>query len=146
MSSSNCVTALLANTKLTGDKFKKWKSNKNIVLICENHKFVFTEECPEVPTVTTPKLLGISMMLGFYPKTRLNAACLQFDPCRHETTRAYMNKTMKKGVSVKEHVLNMINTMHDAEVHGATINEMTQILCSSRELANEELIMRVGSG
>ncbi|XP_062080438.1 uncharacterized protein LOC133785200 [Humulus lupulus] len=33
---------------------------------------------------------------------------------------------MKKGVSVGEHVLNMINTMHDAEVHGATIDEMTQ--------------------
>ena len=27
----------------------------NIVLICENHKFVLTEECPEVPPATAAK-------------------------------------------------------------------------------------------
>ena len=38
-----------------------------------------------------------------------------------------MNAKMKKGVSVKEHVLNMINMMHEAEIHGATIDERTQV-------------------
>ena len=50
----------------------------------------------------------------------------QSDHCRHEATRSYMNAKMKKGVSVKEHVLNMINLMHEAEIHGATIDERTQ--------------------
>ena len=43
MSSSNPIIALLANEKLNGDNYIKWKSNINIVLICENQKFVLTE-------------------------------------------------------------------------------------------------------
>ncbi|XP_062103887.1 uncharacterized protein LOC133815007 [Humulus lupulus] len=49
---SNPITALLANEKLTGDNFMKWKSNMNIVFICENHKFIFIEECH---AATAPK-------------------------------------------------------------------------------------------
>ena len=49
MSSNNPIIALLANEKLNGDNFIKWKSNMNIVLICENQKFVLTEECPPEP-------------------------------------------------------------------------------------------------
>ncbi|XP_062089493.1 uncharacterized protein LOC133796027 [Humulus lupulus] len=51
----------------------------------------------------------------------------QSDQCIHEATITYMNMKMKKGVSVREHVLDMINTLHDAEVHGATIDERTQV-------------------
>ena len=51
----------------------------------------------------------------------------QSDYCRHKATRSYMNAKMKKGVSVREHVLNMINLMHEAEIHGATIDERTQV-------------------
>ena len=47
--------------------------------------------------------------------------------CFHEATHSYMNAKMKKGVSVREHVLNMINLMHEAEIHEATINERTQV-------------------
>ena len=49
MSSNNPIIALLANEKLSGDNFVKWKSNINIVLICENQKFVLTEECSLEP-------------------------------------------------------------------------------------------------
>ena len=38
-----------------------------------------------------------------------------------------MTKKMKKGVSVKEHVLDMINIMHDVTIHGEIINERTQV-------------------
>ena len=48
MSSNNPIIALLANEKLS-DNFIKWKANINIVLICENQKFVLTEECPPKP-------------------------------------------------------------------------------------------------
>ena len=47
--SNNPIIALLANEKLSCDKFFKWKSNINIVLICENQKFILTEECPPEP-------------------------------------------------------------------------------------------------
>ena len=51
----------------------------------------------------------------------------QSDQCRHEATHSYMNAKMKKGVSIWEHVLNMINLMHETEIHGATIDERTQV-------------------
>ena len=51
----------------------------------------------------------------------------QFDKCRHDATRSFMNMKMKKNVSVREHVLDMINILHDAEIHGATIDERTQV-------------------
>ena len=49
MSSINTIIALLANEKLSGDNFVKWKLNINIVLICENQKFVLIEEFPPEP-------------------------------------------------------------------------------------------------
>ena len=51
----------------------------------------------------------------------------QSDQCHHEATRSYMNAKMKKGVSVREHVLNMIDLMHEVEIHGVTIDECTQV-------------------
>ena len=51
----------------------------------------------------------------------------QSDQCHHEASHSYMNAKMKKGVSVREHVLNRINLMHEAEIHGATIDERTQV-------------------
>ena len=46
MSALNPIIALLANESLTGDNFVKWKSNVNIVLVCETNRFVLIEECP----------------------------------------------------------------------------------------------------
>ena len=55
MSSSNPIIALLANEKLNGDNYIKWKSNINIVLICENQKFVLTEDSPPEPHATASR-------------------------------------------------------------------------------------------
>ena len=55
----------------------------------------------------------------------------QSDQCRHEATRSYMNAKMKKGVSVREHVLNMFNLMNEVEIYGATIDELTQVFLES---------------
>ena len=51
----------------------------------------------------------------------------QSDQSRHEATKAYLTTKMRKGVSVREHVLNMINLIHEAEIHGATVDEKTQV-------------------
>ncbi|XP_062075170.1 uncharacterized protein LOC133779195 [Humulus lupulus] len=123
-----------------------------IVFICVNHKFVFTEECPDVPVATTPKtarekydawILSNNkakcyMLASMKDVLRKNHEDMettyeiceslqamfgqQSDQCRHEATRAYMNMKMKKGVFVKEQVLNKINIMHDAKFHGAIID------------------------
>ena len=47
MSMQTPVNALLALEKLNGENSYKWKSNLNLMLVSENHKFVLTEECPE---------------------------------------------------------------------------------------------------
>ena len=51
----------------------------------------------------------------------------QSEQCRHEATHSYMNAKMKRGVSIREHVLNMIKLMNEAEIHGGTIDERTQV-------------------
>ena len=55
MSASNPIIALLANESLTGDNFVKWKSNVNIVLVCENNRFVLTEECSAEPAANAAR-------------------------------------------------------------------------------------------
>ena len=150
MSSNNPIIALLANEKLSGDNFVKWKSNINIVLICENQKFVLTEECPPEPHANASHTVRERYYSWIHSNKKACCYMLasmndvlrkkhedmetayemweslqamfgqQSDQCHHETTRSYMNAKMKKGVSVREHVLNMINLMHEAEIHGAT--------------------------
>ena len=52
---NNLIIAILSSEKLNGKNFVKWKSNMNIVLICENYKFVLAEKCPPKPVVNTPR-------------------------------------------------------------------------------------------
>ena len=52
---SNPILSLLATEKLTDDNFAKWKKNMNIILVLDNLKFVFTEECPPQPTANANK-------------------------------------------------------------------------------------------
>ena len=49
------------------------------------------------------------------------------DQSLHEATRTYMNTKMNKGVSVREHVLNMISVLHEAETHEVVMYEKTQV-------------------
>ena len=147
MSSNNPIIALLANEKLSGDNFVKWKSNVNIVLICENQKFVLTEECPLEPLANASRTVRERYDSWIHSNNEAHCYMLasmndvlrkkhedkdtaneiweslqamfgqQSDQCRHEATRSYMNAKMKKGVLVREHVLNMINLMHDTLDH-----------------------------
>ena len=157
MSSSNPIIALLAHEKLDGDNYIKWKSNINIVLICENQKFVLTEECPPEPPATASR--NVREKYDLWQQANNKARCYmlacmsdvlrtkhesmetayeiweslhsmfgqQSVQSRHEATKAYLSTKMKKGSSVREHVLNMINLIHEAEIHGATVDETTQV-------------------
>ena len=152
MSSNNPIIALLTNEKLSGDNFVKWKSNINIVLICENQKFVLTEECPPEPPANASRTvrrrydswIDSNNKSRYYMLASMNNVLRknhedieiayeiweslqamfwqQSNQCLHEATCSYMNAKMKKGVLVREHVLNMINLMHEVEIHGATVD------------------------
>ena len=43
------IISILSNDKLTRENYVKWKSNMNGILVCEDLKFVLTEECPPEP-------------------------------------------------------------------------------------------------
>ncbi|KAL5555758.1 hypothetical protein UlMin_037994 [Ulmus minor] len=100
----NPIIAILRNEKLTGNNFVKWKSNMNIVLVCENYKYVLMEECPPVPATNATRILS-----------------------RHEVVKAVMNAKMKEGTSVRQHVLKIISHINEVEINGAHINEATQL-------------------
>ncbi|XP_073288471.1 uncharacterized protein, partial [Primulina huaijiensis] len=154
--SSGPVLALL-NEKLVGENFLKWKSNINIALVCENLKFVLMEVCPPEPPLnasrsvreiydrwiaTNNKAKGY-MLVGMNDVLRLkhehveNAYEImdslqamfgqQSSQSKHEAIKNAMNARMKKGQSVGAHVLNMINYFTEAETHGATIDDGTQV-------------------
>ena len=155
--SGNPITALIAQEKLTGDNFIKWKSNMNLLLVSENHKFVLNEECPEEPGANAPKhvrdkfdawiqsnnkakcymLVSMSDVLRTKHESMETAFEIleslkemfgrPSDKSHHEATRTYMNAKMKKGQSVREHVLNMISVLHEVETHRAFMDEKTQV-------------------
>ncbi|XP_074559221.1 uncharacterized protein LOC141815202 [Curcuma longa] len=155
MSSAPILTLL--NEKLTGENFIKWKSNINIALVCENLKFVLTEECPSEPPSSASRsvreiydkwviannkakgymLAGMSDVLRLKHEHVENAYQImdslqamfgqQSSQSKHEAIKNAMNAKMKKGQSVGAHVLNMVNYFTEAETHGATIDDGTQV-------------------
>ena len=45
----------------------------------------------------------------------------------HDAVKVVINARMKNGTSVREHVLKIIAHLNEAEIHGAQINEKTQV-------------------
>ena len=52
---NNPIIAILSSEKLNDENFINWKSKMNIVLICQNYKFVLTEECPSKHATNAPR-------------------------------------------------------------------------------------------
>ncbi|XP_062119127.1 uncharacterized protein LOC133832861 [Humulus lupulus] len=133
MSNPDPVTALLGNDQLTGDNYVKWKSNMNIVLISENHIFILKEECLDVPTLTAVKIVREKKKFETIETSYEICESLQgmfgqqYDKCKHDANRSFMNMKMNKNVSVIEHVPDKINILHDTEIHGVTIDERIQV-------------------
>ena len=46
MASFSSLVAILNQNKLTRSNYVNWKKNLDIVLIAEEHKYVFTQPCP----------------------------------------------------------------------------------------------------
>ena len=76
MSSNNPIIALLANEKLSGDNFVKWKSNINIVLICENQSSFSLRNVLQSPLLMLLVLFEKDMIVGFIPTTKPVVTCL----------------------------------------------------------------------
>ena len=154
---SNPIISILANEQLSGENFVKWKSNMNIILLCDNYKFVLKEERPPVPAGNATRnvreaydrwiaannkarcylLAGMSDVLRAKHENMETAyeimESLQrmfgrpSEQQRHEAVKALMNAKMKVGTPVREHVIKMVNYINEAEANGAVIDEATQV-------------------
>ena len=54
MASFSPLVAILNQNKLNGSNYVDWKRNLDIVLIAEEHKYVFTQPCPNFPSLDAP--------------------------------------------------------------------------------------------
>ena len=157
MSMGNPITALLSRDVLTGDNFQKWKSNLNIVLVSESIRFVLTENRPPVPTANcsraakesfdrwvTSNNKAVGYMLASMSdalRTKLEGKETaveildalqemfgrQSEQARIELTHKYSSAKMRAGTPVRDHVMLMTNYFTEAELHGAQIDEVTQV-------------------
>ncbi|EXC25219.1 hypothetical protein L484_003432 [Morus notabilis] len=129
----------------------------SILLVYEDYKFVLVEECPQELAANTSKttrepydhwikannnakcfmLANMSDVLRKKHEEMETAYEIMesleamfgtpSEKARLDAVWAFMNDKMKKGSSVKAHVLNMIDHLHDAELNGARIDEATQV-------------------
>ncbi|XP_024021616.1 uncharacterized protein LOC112091665 [Morus notabilis] len=142
----------------------------NILLICDDYKFVLLEKCPQEPVANASKAVrepydrwikannkakcymsaSMSDVLRKKHKEMETAYDIMESPevlfgapskkARLDVVRAFMSDKMKSGTSVKAHVLNMIEHLHEAEVNGVRIDEATQvdIILKSRSLVFQQ--------
>ncbi|XP_062108444.1 uncharacterized protein LOC133819259 [Humulus lupulus] len=154
---SNPIISLLSKELLTSENFMKWKSNINIVLIGDNSKFVMTEAEPDFPRENASKavrekydrwtasnnkakaymLASMSEML----RTKMEDIETAYDIMEQlqemfghksarasfEATKKYVNCRMAPGQHVRDHFIKMTNYFQEAELHGATVDEKTQM-------------------
>ncbi|KAG6495516.1 hypothetical protein ZIOFF_043341 [Zingiber officinale] len=167
MSMGNPIMSLLANNTLTGENFPKWKSNINIVLVSENNRFVLTEECPPVPPANATRAVRELYDRWIASNNKAKAYMLasmsdalrskmepkecafeimeslqemfgqQSEQARHEATRKYTNARMILGTHVRDHVMQMTNYFSEAEMHGAVIDEGTQVSIILNSLSSD---------
>ncbi|KAG6476507.1 hypothetical protein ZIOFF_066596 [Zingiber officinale] len=167
MSMGNPIMSLLANNTLTGENFPKWKSNINIVLVSENNRFVLTEECPPVPPANATRAVRELYDRWIASNNKAKAYMLasmsdalrskmepkecafeimeslqemfgqQSEQARHEATRKYTNARMILGTHVRDHVMQMTNYFSEAKMHGAVIDEGTQVSIILNSLSSD---------
>ena len=164
---SNPITALLSQVVLDGNNFQKWKSNLNIVLVSESIRFVLTEPKPPIPSSTASKEVkeayarwntsnnkAIAYMLASMTDTlrtkleKMETAVEILDSVQGmfgrkdeqaliEITGKYSTAKMKSGTPVRDHVMMMTNYFTEAELHGGTIDEVSQVGMILNSLSND---------
>ncbi|XP_075636736.1 uncharacterized protein LOC142608972 [Castanea sativa] len=157
MVSFSSLIVILNQNKLTGPNYVDWKRNLDIVLIVEEHKFVLSEPCLDIPTLDAPSeerqrydrwwksnkmstcyvLASISNVLQHQMEDMELASDIMFSlkemfgeqghSTRQDTIRLLLNTKMAQGTPVREHCLKMISYLNTLEVLGADIDGESQV-------------------
>ena len=64
MTSFSPLVAILNQNKLTGSNYVDWKRNLDIVLTAEEHKYVFSQPCPNFPSLDVFLRKNSDMIVG----------------------------------------------------------------------------------
>ncbi|XP_059645969.1 uncharacterized protein LOC132289458 [Cornus florida] len=151
------LAAILKDNKLTGSNFVNWKINLHIVLTAHEYKFVFTQECPPMPSPDDDQelkemyekwqkadeiakcyiLASMSNVLQHQHQSFVTAhdILLNLKEIFGEQSRAaqqvamkqIMNAHMPEGTPVGEYLLKMISYFSELEVLEADIDGETQV-------------------
>ncbi|KAL5564742.1 hypothetical protein UlMin_027906 [Ulmus minor] len=155
--SFNPLSVILSQNKLIGENFTDWKRNLNIVLTSEKHKFVLLEACPPETAANAAKavkdaykkwivsddmaryymLASMSNVLQQQHQGMRTAAEIMASVqamfgetstrARFEAVKAIMNSRMKLGTPVRDHLLRIMAHFNEAEIHGSSIDQQTQV-------------------
>ncbi|KAL5547171.1 hypothetical protein UlMin_006858 [Ulmus minor] len=132
--SFNPLSVILSQNKLIGENFTDWKRNLNIVLTSEKHKFVLLEVCPPEPAANAAKAVKdayekwivsddmaqiMASVQDMFGETSTRA--------RFEAVKAIMNSRMKLGTPIRDHLLRIMTHFNEAEIHGSSIDQQTQV-------------------
>ena len=151
------IISILSNDKLTGENYVKWKSNMNAILVCKDLKFFLMKECPpklarntgQVVRDTYQKWVAVNEKVCCYLLAGMSEIlAAKHEPMAlasqmmeslqgmfgqpserqcHEAVVSEMAARMKDGTSVREHLLRMMTYINTAEIHGARIDERSQV-------------------
>ncbi|TYK19580.1 gag/pol protein [Cucumis melo var. makuwa] len=154
---NSSIVQLLAFEKLNGDNYAAWKSNLNTILVVNDLKFVLTEECPQTSTSNANRASrkAYDRWIKANEKARVYILASMSDVLekkhgslatakeimdslkgmfgqpewylRHEAFKYIYTKRMKEGISIREHVLDMMMHFNIAEVNGGAIDEANQV-------------------
>ncbi|XP_062080624.1 uncharacterized protein LOC133785397 [Humulus lupulus] len=154
---SNPIISILSKELLTRENFPKWKSNINIVLIGENSMFVMTEVFPGVLGDLSSKESREKYERWLVANNKAKAYMLasmsntlrtkledvetayeimkqlqemfghKFGQAHFEATKKYADSRIVPGMHVCDHFIKMMNNFQEEELHGATIDEETQV-------------------
>ncbi|KAA0038389.1 gag/pol protein [Cucumis melo var. makuwa] len=159
---------MLAADKLNGNNYASWKNTINIVLIIDDLRLVLVEECPQVPAANATQtfreaherwvkankkarayiLASLSEVLAKKHESMLTAHEIMDSlqemfgqasyQIKHDALKYIYNACMNKGVSVQEHVLNMMVHFNVAKMNGVVINEANQTFESFMKIKGQK--------
>ncbi|KAA0064270.1 gag/pol protein [Cucumis melo var. makuwa] len=165
---NSSIVQLLASKKLNGDNYAAWKSNLNTILVVDDLRFVLTEKCPQTPASNANRasrevydrwikenektclyiLASMSDVLAKKHKSLATAKEIMDSlkgmfgqpewSLTHEAIKYIYTKHMKKGTSVREHVLDMMMHFNIAEVNGGAIDKANQIEKKEKRKTSKE--------
>ncbi|KAA0035827.1 gag/pol protein [Cucumis melo var. makuwa] len=154
---NSLIVQLLASEKLNGDNYAAWKSNLNTILVVDDLRFFLTEEFLQTPASNANRASrkAYDQMIKANKKARVYILASMSDvlakkheslatakkimdslkgmfgqlewSIRHEAIKYIYTKHMKKGISVREHVMDMMMHFNIVEVNGGTIDEANQV-------------------